>query len=84
MLSLHDNRRMEGLWNQDDRVMGMFYWYDGNTIGDWYIGEQRDHDINGLGVYYVDNGDIYYGEKRASYTTGLGVYEWKDGSIYAG
>ena len=34
MLSLHDNRRMEGLWNQDDRVMGMFYWYDGNTIGD--------------------------------------------------
>lgn len=58
------------------------------TAGDYggarYVGEFRNGDWNGLGVYSYPNGDRLIGEFRSGSFTGQGTYSWANGDRHVG
>ena len=52
--------------------------------GGKYIGEFKDGNLHGYGIYKVFNGDEYIGEYNQNKKQGKGTYIWLDGDKYIG
>ena len=52
--------------------------------GDKYIGEWKNHEYDGNGIYIYSNGERYVGEFKKNKSSGYGTYNYKNGDIYVG
>ena len=52
--------------------------------GDKYIGEWKNHEYDGNGIYIYSNGEKYVGEFKKNKSDGYGTYNYKNGDLYVG
>ena len=52
--------------------------------GDKYIGEWKNHQYDGNGIYIYSNGEKYVGEFKKNKSDGYGTYNYKNGDLYVG
>lgn len=70
-------------------VLVIFTWYNYlgryvSAIGDVYIGNFKDSEINGYGEYNYANGDLYKGFWIDELKHGFGTFIDKEGMLYEG
>ena len=70
------------LWCQEG--YGQFWWTEGPSRGDKYIGYFRADEREGEGSYYFSNGDVFTGGWRAGLQHGPGYQTFPNGNILDG
>ena len=76
-----------GLWDAQNlfHTFGEYYFKVGENEYDKYIGEFKNGEMDGIGIYiWSDNKEFYYGGWKKDKREGDGLYVWEDGYIYQG
>lgn len=79
-LNYSDGRVFRGIFREDDAVKGTLIFPDGAK----YVGELRNGNRHGYGVYYFTDGSRYEGNSVMSVFEGKGKMTWPDGGWYEG
>jgi hypothetical protein len=75
-----DGRVFEGTFSEGDAVDGTMCFPNGSK----YVGQLREGERNGYGVYYFEDGSVYEGESKNNLFEGQGKVTWPDGGWYEG
>jgi hypothetical protein len=59
--------------------LGIFYFKFGERKGDKYVGENKEWNFEGKGIYYYHNGDRYEGDFKDNKREGKGIYYYRNG-----
>ena len=76
-----------GLWDEQNlfHTFGEYYFKVGENEYDKYIGEFKNGEMDGKGIYiWSGNKEFYYGDWKKDKREGKGLYVWEDGYIYQG
>ena len=76
-----------GLWDEQNlfHSYGEYYFNIGDNKYDRYLGEFKNGEMDGIGIYiWSDNDEYYYGQWKKDKKDGKGYYVWADGYIYEG